>query len=121
MTICRLDNRHRHLAFLWMYFGDDLRERISMKQAQEASCLRFPLFMIGRDSRGNWVVQEQSGKRGGLFIDRAEALRYVRSENGNRPQAVVMITGVLELDISCKPNAPQQQLGVEGLDDRRVA
>jgi len=56
--------------------------------------------MMGQDSRGNWVVQDQSGARGGLFVDRAEALRYVRSENGSRPQAVVMVSGVLELDMS---------------------
>jgi hypothetical protein len=27
---------------------------------------------------GNWVVQEQSGNRGGLFVSRDAALRYVR-------------------------------------------
>ena len=36
--------------------------------------LRIPLFMIGKDSRGNWVVQDNHGSRGGLFINRAEAL-----------------------------------------------
>jgi len=64
------------------------------------SCLRFPLFMIGQDSHGNWVVQDQSGLRGGLFVDRAEALRFVRLENGNRPQAFVAVSGILELDVS---------------------
>jgi len=67
------------------------------------SCPKPPLFMIGQDGRGNWVVQDQSGVRGGLFVDRAEALRYVRSENGNQPQAVVAVSGVLELDLTRKP------------------
>jgi hypothetical protein len=67
------------------------------------SCLKPPLFMIGRDARGNWVVQDQNGVRGGLFVDRAEALRYVRFENGNQPGAVVTVSGVLELDLTRRP------------------
>ncbi len=37
---------------------------------------RVPLFLIGKDSRGNWVVQDQQGNCGGLFVDRAEALKF---------------------------------------------
>jgi hypothetical protein len=58
--------------------------------------------MIGKNSRGNWVVQDQRGTRGGLFVDRVEALRFALFENGNRPQAVVMVPGVFELNISDK-------------------
>ena len=57
------------------------------------------LFMIGRNSRGNWVVRDQSGLRGGLFIDRGEALRFALFENGRRPQAVLMVPDTLELDL----------------------
>jgi hypothetical protein len=63
------------------------------------------LFLIGKNSRGNWVVQDQRGLRGGLFVDRAEALKFAMFENGNRPQAVIMVPGVLELDMSRKPPA----------------
>jgi hypothetical protein len=59
-----------------------------------------PVFMIGQNSRGRWVVCEQSGARGGLFISRAEALRYIRFENENHPCATVMVDGILELDIA---------------------
>jgi hypothetical protein len=58
------------------------------------------LFFIGQNSRGNWVVQDQKHICGGLFVGRAEALRYALFENGNRPQAVIMVAGVLELDMS---------------------
>jgi hypothetical protein len=58
--------------------------------------------MIGKDSRGNWVVQDDQGSCGGLFVNRAEALKFAMFENGNRPQAVVMVPGVLELDMSRK-------------------
>jgi hypothetical protein len=86
-------------------------------KAEPPSSAKPSLFMIGQDGRGNWVVQDQSGVRGGLFVDRAEALRYVRFENGNRPQAVVTVSGVLELDLARKPmtaarfadNAPRER------------
>jgi hypothetical protein len=61
-----------------------------------------PLFFVGRDRRGNWVVQDECHLRGGLFVDRAEALRFALFENGNKPQGVIMVPGVLELDMSHK-------------------
>ena len=65
-----------------------------MKNAAPPSigqCSKTSLFLIGKNSRGNWVVQDQQGLRGGLFIGRAEALRYAMFENGNRPQAAIMV------------------------------
>ena len=63
---------------------------------------RIPLFMIGKDSRGNWVVQDNQGSCGGLFVNRAEAIKFAMFENGNRPQAVVMVPGIFELDMNRK-------------------
>ena len=63
---------------------------------------RIPLFLIGKDSRGNWVVQDQQGICGGLFVNRAEALKFAMFENGNRPQAVVMVPGIFELNMNGK-------------------
>jgi hypothetical protein len=60
------------------------------------------LFLIGKNSRGHWVVQDQRGLCGGLFVDRTEALKFAMFENGNRPQAVIMVPGILELDMSAK-------------------
>ncbi len=62
-------------------------------------------FLIGRNSCGNWVVRDPSGLHGGLFIDRVHALKYAMFENGHRPQAVIMVPDVLELDMSAKPGA----------------
>ena len=59
-------------------------------------------FRIGRNSRGQWVVQDEQGLCGGLFIGRAEALKFAMFENGNHPQAVVMVPGILELDFTRK-------------------
>jgi hypothetical protein len=61
------------------------------------------LFLIGKNSRGHWVVRDSSGLYGGLFIDRVHALKYAMSENGNHSRAVVMVPGVLELDLSARP------------------
>jgi hypothetical protein len=86
------------------------------------SCLRQPVFLIGQDSRGNWVVEDKNGTRGGLFVDRAQALRYIRSENGNLPQALVTVAGVFELGMGHSPiPAPPRSLGVDAQRERRVA
>ena len=58
------------------------------------------LFLLGKNSRGQWVVQDQAGRRGGLFVSRAAALKYALFENGNQPQLVVTIPGTFDLDLS---------------------
>jgi hypothetical protein len=63
-------------------------------------CSQTSLFLIGRDRAGHWVVRDLKGLRGGLFVGRTEALKYALFENGNRPQAVVMVPGILELDMA---------------------
>jgi hypothetical protein len=87
-------------------------------QASTQPSTQAPWFRVGRDSHGNWVVQDPRGIRGGLFIDRDQALRFVRAENGNRPQEFVMVGGVLELDMS-KASATTQP--AHGRVERRVA
>jgi hypothetical protein len=77
-----------------------------MRQAEPPSRQSRPsLFLIGRNSRGNWVVRDPGGTRGGLFVDRTEALRFALFENGHRPQAVIMVPDVLELDLNAAPAA----------------
>ena len=73
-----------------------------------ASSSNSPLFLIGKNSRGQWVVRDQRGLCGGLFVGRAEALKYAMFENGNRPNAVIMVPDVLELDMSGRPGASNQ-------------
>jgi hypothetical protein len=60
---------------------------------------KTPLFLIGQNRRGNWVAKMKHGLTGGLFINRAAALKFALFENGNHPEAVVTVPGVLELDI----------------------
>jgi hypothetical protein len=92
------------------------------KQAEPPSWLRPPVFMIGQDHHGNWVVQDQKGIAGGLFVTRDAALRYVRSENGYRPRAVVMVSGHLELDMSRFASASSnRETAVDLQRQRRIA
>jgi hypothetical protein len=97
-----------------------------MKQANKTdeppSCLQPPIFLIGRNSRGNWVVQEQGGACGGLFVDREAALKFAKSENGNHSHAVVWVSDGLELDTGpVSPIASEQQLASDAAGLRRVA
>jgi hypothetical protein len=96
-----------------------------MKQAQQTeppSLFRPPVFMIGQDRRGNWVVQDQKRMAGGLFATRDAALRYVRSESGYQPRAVVMVSGDLELDMSRSAGAPaSRQTALDMHRSRRIA
>jgi len=77
-----------------------------MRHAEPPSpslCSTTSLLLIGRDRAGHWVVRDLQGLRGGLFVGRSEALKYALFENGNRPQAVVMVPGFLELDLRAAP------------------
>jgi hypothetical protein len=70
------------------------------QQTEPPSTQPSNTFLVGRDSRGHWVVQDERGLCGGLFVDRNKAIRYAMDETGNRPQAIRMVTGVFELDMS---------------------
>jgi hypothetical protein len=78
----------------------DFTQEESAQQEPPSSPHSSSLTMIGRDRAGHWVVQDQSGLHGGLFINRAQALKYALFENGHRPQAVVMVPGILELNLA---------------------
>src|SRR5712675_626073 len=85
---------------------DLLERKCVMNKDEPPSCAdsESPLFLIGKDSHGCWVVQDESCLRGGLFIDRAEALKFAMFENGHRPQGVIMVPDVLELNMSANFN-----------------
>lgn len=78
---------------------------MSKGEPPSATHSKSSLFLIGKNSRGNWVVQDQTGLCGGMFVNRAEAVKFAMFENGNRPQAVIMVPGIFELDLSRQPRA----------------
>ena len=72
-----------------------------MKLVEPPSCSSAsPIVFIGKDSRGNWVAQEQDGLYGGLFTNRVAAVRYALFENGNHPETIVALSREIELDMS---------------------
>jgi hypothetical protein len=64
------------------------------------------VVFIGRNSRGNWVAQEQSGLYGGLFVNRAQAVKYALFENGHHPETIVELSREIELDMGGKLPLP---------------
>ena len=67
-------------------------------------------FLIGKDSQGRWVSQDERGLCGGLFVNRAEAIRFAMRETGRRPQAVILVPDVIELDMTRTGNPELQQV-----------
>jgi hypothetical protein len=60
------------------------------------------IVFIGRNRRGNWVAQEQNGLYGGLFVNRAQAVKYALFENGYHPETIVELSRKIELDMGGK-------------------
>ena len=71
-----------------------------MKLFEPPSCSSASsIVFIGKNHRGNWVAQEQNGLYGGLFVTRAEALKYALFENGRHPETIVELSREIELDM----------------------
>jgi hypothetical protein len=63
------------------------------------------IVFIGKNCRGNWVAQEQNGLYGGLFVNRAQAVKYALFENGHHPETIVELARAIELDMGGKPTS----------------
>jgi hypothetical protein len=78
-----------------------------VKLVEPPSCRSAsPIVFIGKNSRGNWVAQEQDGLYGGLFVNRAQALKYALFENGHHPEAIIELSREIELDTGSKLPSP---------------
>ena len=74
-----------------------------MKFVEPPSCSsQSTIVFIGKDSHGNWVAQEQNGLYGGLFVNRAQAVKYALFENGHHPETIVELSREIELDMGGK-------------------
>jgi hypothetical protein len=77
------------------------KRTINVKLAEPPSySTASAIVFIGRDSRGHWVARQQNGLYGGLFVCRAEAIKYALSENGHRPETIVELSREIELDMN---------------------
>ena len=78
-----------------------------MKLVEPPSCSSpSAIVFIGKNKCGQWVAQEQSGLYGGLFVSRAQAVKYALFENGHRPETIVELSREIELDMSDKLSFP---------------
>ena len=66
------------------------------------------IVFIGRNSRGQWVAQEQNGLFGGLFVNRAQAVKYALFENGHHPETIIELSRGIELDMSGRQAGSRQ-------------
>jgi hypothetical protein len=74
-----------------------------VKLVEPPSCSsQSTIVFIGKDSCGNWVAQEQNGLYGGLFVNRAQAVKYALFENGHHPETIVELSREIELDMGGK-------------------
>ena len=71
-----------------------------MRIVEPPSCsAASTIVFIGQNRRGQWVAQEQNGVYGGLFVNRAQALKYALSENGHHPETIIELSREIELDM----------------------
>jgi hypothetical protein len=76
-----------------------------VKLVEPPSCSSpFNIVFIGKNGRGQWVAQEQNGLYGGLFVNRAQAVKYALFENGHHPETIVELSREIELDM--RGNSP---------------
>jgi hypothetical protein len=82
-----------------------IRRNTSVKLVEPPpSCGTAPaIVFIGKNSRGNWVAQEQNGLYGGLFVNRAQAVKYALFENGHHPETIVELSREIELNMGGDP------------------
>jgi len=80
-------------------------------------------FLVGRDSRGHWVVQDERGLCGGFFVDRNRAIRFAMDETRKRPQAIRLVPGILELDMSrpAEKAPPPSSVDLDAVRERVAA
>ena len=80
-----------------------------MKLVEPPSCSSLSsIVFIGKNNRGQWVAQEQNGLYGGLFVNRAQAIKYALFENGRHPETIVELSRGVELDMGGRPATSTQ-------------
>ena len=94
--------------------------KTNVKLVEPPSCTSSSaIVFIGKNSRGNWVAQQQNGLYGGLFVNRAQAVKYALFENGHHPETIIELSREIELDMG-DHRAADHTLSAGGLS-RRVA
>src|SRR5258708_4794577 len=95
------------------------RRNTNVKLVEPPSCSSASaIVFIGKNKRGHWVAQEQNGLYGGLFVNRAQAVKYALFENGHHPETIVELSREIELDMGGKLSSSDH---IRAASTRRVA
>jgi hypothetical protein len=80
---------------------------VKLVEPPSSSSLSSIVF-IGQNHRGQWIAQEQNGLYGGLFVSRAQAIKYALFENGQHPETIIELPREIELDMDKRPDLSQR-------------
>jgi hypothetical protein len=80
---------------------------VKLVEPPSSSSLSSIVF-IGQNHRGQWIAQEQNGLYGGLFVSRAQAIKYALFENGQHLETIVELPREIELDMGKNPGVSQR-------------
>ncbi|WP_091967249.1 hypothetical protein [Bradyrhizobium shewense] len=61
-----------------------------------------PIVFVGRNRAGHWGARKKRGAPGGIFINRAEALKYALFKNGGHLESIIEVAREIELDIAAR-------------------
>jgi hypothetical protein len=90
------------------------RGNTNVKLVEPPSCSApSAIVFIGKNRRGNWIAQQQNGLYGGLFVNRAQAVKYALFENGGHPETIIELSREIELEMD--------KLAYSAAGTRRVA
>jgi hypothetical protein len=64
----------------------------------------IPLFYIGRNKNGLWVVREEQGRAGGIFLFKRSALRFATKHGELVGSATMLLDEQFELDVENRGN-----------------
>jgi len=74
-----------------------------LKLVEPPSCSSpSAVVFIGRNRCGHWVAQQQNGLYGGLFVNRAQAVKYALFENGHHLETIIELASEIELGMGGK-------------------
>jgi hypothetical protein len=77
--------------------------RLPVRPDSQVLSTAIPLFFIGQNKHGFWVVREAEGRKGGLFLRRQSALDFAR-DSESAGCATMFLGETLELDVENQGN-----------------
>jgi hypothetical protein len=104
MSVFTLDTVQRSAYALKQWRSDDFAVpssvyKFPLRPDATIVSATIPLFYIGRNSNGVWVVREADGRSGGLFLLKQSALRFARRQSEPAGCAMMFLAEPFELDI----------------------